>query len=148
MSDTLATFYEKLDLPDEILEFFGCTVTEQIHAGLIKAFGMSVTAKSSAYITSSDGPPSVAEWWRSVGRGITLPQMKAKATDLQLATEALVGKSRDKYRALFYFVAGLTQALDSARPATELLPMIRQRLADFELGENVLVDEVWYGTQN
>ena len=149
ISDTDSAYYERLQLPDAVLEFFGCTITPDLHNDLLGELGVKGTTATVQAIVFDSGEVTVAAWWRAIAKMTTLNKIKQRATDLQLLTIPLINLTTCKYRAVYFFVCGL-QSYQSGRmtgrrsDATTLVSVVQDLLRAMEADPTLeRANKVW-----
>ena len=145
VDEDLAAYYEKLALPDEILALFGCEISYEVHIDILKSLNIDPNQPSVAKIKWDSGPISMAEWWRRVCAHRSLPQLKKVAEGLGLLTAPLVAKVQDKYRYIFFVLAGLSHDLKGVRTsAVDMLPCVKMLLAAYETQPSMDSHSQWF----
>ena len=144
VDEDLANYYERLNLPDEVLALFGCEISYEVHVDILKAIRIDPKPSESKFNWEA-GPISMAEWWRRICSHRSLSQLKKVAEGLNLLTAPLVARVQDKYRYIFFVLAGLTHDLKGVRTsAADMLPCVKALLAAHETQPTMDSHSQWF----
>ena len=108
-----------------------------MHSDILKVLNVD-SKPADAKFTWENGPVSMAEWWQKVNSSRSIDQWKRIAQKLNLMTWPLIEQTTDKYRFIFFVLAGLNNNLTAVREnADGMLPCVRDLLASFETEPNL-----------